>query len=159
MEPARLNVVGKGVNYFDMHWFSKIGVIEHHSTPKSYFREANFLNDTRNAVCTCMKKSFMKEMYLIVIKNRYLKIGLLLLVASGIIAIYLNNEGFNCLSKLTRKEVDSFHEDDTLEGLAGYCFFITNSYVYSLFGIVSGAIIITVWYCKYRNIWYPKYKK
>jgi hypothetical protein len=106
-----------------------------------------------------MKKSFMKKMYLIVIKNKYLKIGLLLLVASSIIAIYLNNEGFNCLSKLTRKEVDSFHKNDKLEELAGYCFFITNSYVYSLFGMAGGAIIITVWYCKYRNIWYSKYKK
>ena len=56
-----------------------------------------------------MKKILVKNMYLIVIKNNYLKIGLLLLVASGIIAIYLNNEGFNCLSKLNRREVYSFH--------------------------------------------------
>jgi hypothetical protein len=96
-----------------------------------------------------MKKTLMKKMYLIVIKNKYLKIGLLLLVASGIIAIYLNNEGFNCLSKLNRKEeISSFHEDETLEGLASYCFFITNSYVYSLFGIAIGAITIIVWYYK-----------
>jgi hypothetical protein len=107
-----------------------------------------------------MKKTLVKNIYLIVIKNKYLKIGLLLLVASGIIAIYLNNEGFNCLSKLNRKEVYSFHAaDGTSEGLAGYCFFVTNSYVYSLFGIIIGALIITVWYCKYRNIWYTKYKK
>jgi hypothetical protein len=107
-----------------------------------------------------MKKTLVKNMYLIVIKNKYLKIGLLLLVISGIAAIYLNNEGFNCLSKLNRKEVDSFQTaDETSEGLAGYCFFVTNSYVYSLFGIIIGALIITVWYCKYRNIWYTKYKK
>jgi hypothetical protein len=107
-----------------------------------------------------MKKTLVKNMYLTVIKNRYLKIGLLLLVASGSIAIYLNNEGFNCLSKLNRREADSFHAaDGTSEGLAGYCFFVTNSYVYSLFGIIIGALIITVWYCKYRNIWYSKYKK
>jgi hypothetical protein len=107
-----------------------------------------------------MKKTLVKNMYLIVIKNKYLKIGLLLLVISGIIAIYLNNEGFNCLSKLNRKEVDSFQTADEIsEGLAGYCFFVTNSYVYSLFGIIIGALIITVWYCKYRNIWYTKYKK
>ncbi|HEY9486510.1 MAG TPA: hypothetical protein VIQ04_07705 [Nitrososphaeraceae archaeon] len=107
-----------------------------------------------------MKKILVKNMYLIVIKNNYLKIGLLLLVASGIIAIYLNNEGFNCLSKLNRREVDSFHAaGETSEGLAGYCFFVTNSYVYSLFGIIIGASIIAFWYCKYRNIWHTKYKK
>ena len=83
-------------------------------------------------------------MYLIVTKNRYLKIGLLLLVASGSIAIYLNNEGFNWFSKLNGREVHSFHAaDGTSKGLAGYCFFVTNSYVYSLFGIIIGALIIT----------------
>jgi hypothetical protein len=106
-----------------------------------------------------MKKTLMKKIYLIVIGNKYLKSGLLLLVISGIMAIYLNNESFNCLSKLNKKEIDSSHPDETLEGLASYCFFVTNSYVYSLFGIVIGAMIITVWYCKYRNIWYTKYKK
>lgn len=104
-------------------------------------------------------KTTMKKIYLIVIKNKYLKIGLLLLVASGIMAIYLSNEGFNCLSKLNRKEKDSFTADGSLEGLASYCFFITNSYVYSLFGVVIGAITIVAWYCKYRNIWHTKYKK
>jgi hypothetical protein len=106
-----------------------------------------------------MRKRLIKKVYLIVIKNKYLKIGLLLLIASGSIAIYLNNEGFSCLSKLSKKEPASFRTDETLEGLAAYCFFITNSYVYSLFGIVIGAITIIVWYCKYRNIWYTKYKK
>jgi hypothetical protein len=101
----------------------------------------------------------MKKIYLIVIGNKYLKIGLLLLVTSGIMAIYLNNEGFNCLSKLNKKEINSSYPAETLEGLARYCFFVTNSYVYSLFGIVIGAMIITVWYSKYRNIWYTKYKK
>ena len=104
-------------------------------------------------------KITMRKIYLIVIKNKYLKIGLLLLIASGIMAIYLSNEGFNCLSKLNRKEKDSSTADGTLEGLAGYCFFITNSYVYSLFGVAIGVIIIVAWYCKYRNIWYTKYKK
>ena len=102
-------------------------------------------------------KTPMKKMYFLIKKNRYLKIGLLLLVAGGIMAIYLNNEGFNCLSKLSRK--DSFTKDETLKRLASYCFFVTNSYVYSLFGVVIGAITIIVCYYKYRNIWYTKYKK
>jgi hypothetical protein len=124
------------------------------------FQISKFLKDIRSIDSISMKKMLVKNMYLIVIKNNYLKIGLLLLVASGIIAIYLNNEGFNCLSKLNRREVDSFHAaGETSEGLAGYCFFVTNSYVYSLFGIIIGASIIAFWYCKYRNIWHTKYKK
>ena len=106
-----------------------------------------------------MKKILVKNMYLIVIKNNYLKIGLLLLVASGIIAIYLNNEGFNCLSKLNRREVDSFHAAGEIsEGLAGYCFFVTNSYVYSLFGIIIGASIIAFWYVNIEIYGIPNIK-
>jgi hypothetical protein len=46
-----------------------------------------------------------------------------------------------------------------LELLKGNCFFITNSYVYSLFGLIIGALIIVVWYFKYRNVWGTKFDK
>lgn len=104
----------------------------------------------------------MKKIYLAIVKNKYLKVGLFLLVVSGIMAIYLNNEGFDCLSRLSGNEKkDSSFDDEkqTLEELKGYCFFITNSYVYSLFGIIIGAIITIVWYLKYRNIWRTKVEK
>jgi hypothetical protein len=102
----------------------------------------------------------MKKVYLAIIKNKYLKIGLLLLVASGIMAIYLNNEGFNCLSKLSKNGKGSFDDESkAVEEARWYCFFITNSYVYSLFGVLIGAIIIIVWYLKYRNIWQTKFEK
>jgi hypothetical protein len=100
----------------------------------------------------------MKRVYLAIIKNRYLKVGLFLLIAGAVLAIYLNNEGIKCLSEISRSE--NISSDDTqLELLKGNCFFITNSYVYSLFGLIIGALIIGVWYFKYRNVWGTKFDK
>lgn len=43
--------------------------------------------------------------------------------------------------------------------LIGYCFLVTNLYVYSLFGIIIGIVIIGVWYIKYKKIWSNRFKK
>ena len=100
----------------------------------------------------------MKKVYLAIIKNRYLKVGLSLVVIGAILAVYLNNEGVKCLSDLNRSR--NMSSDNTqLERLKGNCFFITNSYVYSLFGLVIGSLIIIVWYSKYRNVWRTKFDK
>ena len=100
----------------------------------------------------------MKRVYLAIIKNRYLKVGLFLLIAGAVLAVYLNNEGIKCLSAISRSE--NIRSDDTqLDVLKGNCFFITNSYVYSLFGLIIGALIIVVWYLKYRNVWGTKFDK
>ena len=101
----------------------------------------------------------MKKVYLAIIKNRYLKVGLFLLIASAIMAIYFNNEGVKCLSELSRSGNMSLEESQQLEQLKGNCFFITNSYVDSLFGLIIGALIIIVWYSKYRNVWRVKFDK
>jgi hypothetical protein len=53
----------------------------------------------------------------------------------------------------------SLEKSQQLEQLKGNCFFITNSYVYSLFGLIIGALIIIVWYSKYRNVWRIKFDK
>jgi hypothetical protein len=37
--------------------------------------------------------------------------------------------------------------------LRKYCFLITNMYVYSLFGIIIGFILLVVWYIRYKQIW------
>jgi hypothetical protein len=105
------------------------------------------------------KIALMKRVYLAIIKNRYLKIGLILLIASAVMAIYLNNEGINCLSELGRIRNMSLDSSQELEQLKGYCFFITNAYVYSLFGLIIGSLIIIVWYSKYRNVWRTKFDK
>src|ERR671919_1719039 len=102
----------------------------------------------------------MKKVYLAIIKNRYLKVGLSLVVIGAILAVYLNNEGVKCLSDLNRSgNMSSDNNNTQLERLKGNCFFITNSYVYSLFGLIIGALIIVVWYFKYRNVWGTKFDK
>jgi flagellar motor protein MotB len=40
--------------------------------------------------------------------------------------------------------------------LRKYCFLVTNLYVYSLFGIVIGFIILVLWYMRYKKIWSGK---
>lgn len=101
----------------------------------------------------------MKRVYLAIIKNRYLKVGLFLLIAGAVFAVYLNNEGIKCLSEISRSENINSDDSSQLELLKGNCFFITNTYVYSLFGLIIGALIIVVWYFKYRNVWGTKFDK
>ena len=43
--------------------------------------------------------------------------------------------------------------------LVQHCFLVTNLYVYALYGIIIGAIIIIVWYLKYKSIWSKRIKK
>ncbi len=40
--------------------------------------------------------------------------------------------------------------------LRKYCFLVTNLYVYSLFGVVIGFIILVLWYVRYKKIWSGK---
>lgn len=37
--------------------------------------------------------------------------------------------------------------------LRKYCFLVTNMYVYSLFGVVIGFILLVIWYIRYKRIW------
>jgi hypothetical protein len=101
----------------------------------------------------------MKRIYLAIVKNRYLKVGLILVIASAIMVIHLNNEGVKCLSEISRMQNLGLENDKELEQLRGTCFFITNSYFYSLFGLIIGSMIIIVWYSKYRNVWRSKFDK
>ena len=50
------------------------------------------------------------------------------------------------------KKIESFK-------LVQYCFLVTNLYVYSLYGIIIGIIIIVAWYIKYRIIWSKRTKE
>lgn len=40
--------------------------------------------------------------------------------------------------------------------LRKYCFLVTNLYVYSLFGVVIGFIILVLWYMRYKKNWSGK---
>ncbi|VFJ12876.1 hypothetical protein [Candidatus Nitrosocosmicus franklandus] len=37
--------------------------------------------------------------------------------------------------------------------LRKYCFLVTNMYVYSLFGVIIGFILLAIWYGRYKQIW------
>ncbi len=37
--------------------------------------------------------------------------------------------------------------------LMQHCFLITNLFIYSIYGIIIGVIIIIVWYIKFKRIW------
>ena len=43
--------------------------------------------------------------------------------------------------------------------LRKYCFLITNMYVYSLFGVIIGFILLVIWYIRYKQIWAWKKNK
>ena len=53
--------------------------------------------------------------------------------------------------KLTQQEQQSYE-------LRKYCFLVTNLYVYSLFGVIIGFIVLVLWYMRYKKIWSGKKK-
>jgi hypothetical protein len=116
--------------------------------------------------------------YYAIKKNNYLKASIILIATFSIFAVILNIEGGNCLSKInslineqesnntaqtqtqTQQQQQSESQQNENEnemresvGLINYCFLVTNLYVYSLFGIIIGIIIIAIWYMKYKKIW------
>lgn len=50
------------------------------------------------------------------------------------------------------KQTQSAMQQQSYE-LRKHCFLVTNLYVYSLFGIVIGFIILVIWYTRYKQIW------
>jgi hypothetical protein len=101
----------------------------------------------------------------------------------SIFATILNIEGSSCLTKINslinkqkinetgesfqhqlqqqQQKMQNQSEMEARESfeLMRHCFLVTNLYVYSLFGITIGVIIIVVWYIKYKKIWSNRYKK
>ncbi|MEJ7641242.1 MAG: hypothetical protein WKF36_03500 [Candidatus Nitrosocosmicus sp.] len=115
--------------------------------------------------------------YYAIKKNNYLKTSIILISTFSIFAVILNIEGSNCLSKINSlineqklnktaqtqaqtqqqqsESQQNQNENEIREsvGLINYCFLVTNLYVYSLFGIIIGIMIIAIWYMKYKKIW------
>ena len=82
--------------------------------------------------------------------KKYMYIGAITLAASGAAAIYLNFQGFKCLSDLA--QVDrSLLTPERLEEMERNCSIITNSYVYSVYGIIIGIILIVIGLLKKRK--------
>lgn len=73
----------------------------------------------------------------------YIYIGAITLIASGAIAIYLNFQGIKCLSDLV--QVDrSILTLESVEEMERNCSIITNSYVYSIYGIIVGIVLMII---------------
>jgi hypothetical protein len=77
-------------------------------------------------------------------------IGAITLAASGATALYLNFQGMRCLSDLAQGDRTIFSAD-RLEEMERNCSIITNSYVYSIYGIIVGVILIAVALVKKRK--------
>jgi predicted PurR-regulated permease PerM len=121
------------------------------------------------------------RIYYAVKKNNYLKASTILIFTCSIFATILNIEGSNCLNKINslgnesqqkinktdqqiqpQKQVNQNQieraKNESFE-LLQYCFLVTNLFIYSLYGIIIGVIIIIVWYLKYNRIWSRNIKK
>ena len=77
-----------------------------------------------------------------------------MLTISVMLSLFLNFQSFNCLTKLSEYYNSSLEIDpqnNTAIDLQRNCFLITNSYVFSVFGIIIGVIILIVGYWKKKK--------
>jgi hypothetical protein len=77
-----------------------------------------------------------------------------MLIISAILSLFLNFQSFNCLTKLSEyynSPLDIDPQNNTTIDLQRNCFIITNSYVFSVFGIIIGVIILIVGYWKKKK--------
>ncbi|HXT85020.1 MAG TPA: hypothetical protein VN704_11950 [Verrucomicrobiae bacterium] len=99
----------------------------------------------------------------------------ILIGVCSIFAVLLNFDGNNCTSKLyymdqkqqqlqqksnmTNQQIQhhpqSKNDKENIESfkLMQHCFLITNLFIYSIYGIIIGIIIIIVWYIKFKRLW------
>lgn len=91
------------------------------------------------------------------IGGNYIYFGLLFIALFSVLSLDLNSEGFRCLSILSQQqerrqqqenETSTSTPSQSLRELEWNCFVVTNSYVYSLFGIIIGGILVFVGYRK-----------
>lgn len=81
---------------------------------------------------------------------RYLYIGAVILAVSGAVAIYLNFQGVRCLSDLARLD-RSVVPPELFEEMERNCSIVTNSYVYSVYGVVAGIALVAIGFMKKRK--------
>jgi hypothetical protein len=77
-------------------------------------------------------------------------IGAITLAASGAAAIYLNFQSIRCLSELAQVDRTIFSAE-RLEEMERDCSIITNSYVYSVYGVIVGIILLVIALVKKRK--------
>ncbi len=81
--------------------------------------------------------------------DRYLHAGVIILALGSAAAIYLNFKGVACLTALN--SADDAISPRSLQDLERDCFIITNSYVYSLFAVAAGSVLVAIWFVKKRK--------
>ncbi len=77
-------------------------------------------------------------------------IGAITLAACGVVAVYLNFQSVKCLSDLVQADRSAL-TPERLEEMERNCSIITNSYVYSVYGIIVGVILIVIGLIKRRR--------
>jgi len=82
--------------------------------------------------------------------SRYAYVGATILAVSGAIAIYLNFQGVKCLSDLAFVD-RSVLTPGQLGEMERNCSIVTNSYVYSVYGIVAGIVLVVMGFMKRRK--------
>ena len=101
-------------------------------------------------------KSLKLLFYLITSRtNRYYTVGSCILIISAILSIYLNFQSFNCLTKLSEyynSQIRTDSQNNIFIDLQRNCFIITNSYVFAVFGVIIGIIIIIIGHWKKRKL-------
>ncbi len=101
-------------------------------------------------------KSLKLLFYLITSRtNRYYTVGSCILLISAILSIYLNFQSFNCLTKLSEyynSQIRTDSQNNIFIDLQRNCFIITNSYVFAVFGVVIGIIVIIIGHWKKRKL-------
>lgn len=82
--------------------------------------------------------------------GRYLYSGAAILAVSGALAIYLNFQGVRCLSDLALVDRSVFTLGQ-LQEMERNCSIVTNSYVYSIYGVVAGIVLVAAGFVKKRK--------
>jgi hypothetical protein len=82
--------------------------------------------------------------------SKYLYVGIIILTVSGAAAIYLNFKGVRCLSDLA--QIDrSIVPPELLKDMERNCAAVTNSYVYCVYAVVAGFVLVVVGFMKKRK--------
>ena len=82
--------------------------------------------------------------------RRYLYAGAIILAASGVAAVYLYFQGFRCLTDLASLD-RSIVPPGIVEEMERNCALVTNSYVYSIYGVIAGIVLVVVGFMKKRK--------
>jgi hypothetical protein len=74
----------------------------------------------------------------------------MVLAVSGAIGVYLNFQGYRCQSDLARLD-SSVLTPKRLEEMESSCSIITNSYVYSIYGVIAGTVLVIIGFVKRKR--------